>query len=82
MFAKDNNVIRSPQFMNMQEKIENIFLRALQKIQAEHEKFKIWTKTYGHSLETMKFIKVLIDKNYEQLTGDYLAGMLPVITNK
>lgn len=30
----------------------------------------------------MKFIKVLLDKNYEQLTGDYMAGMLPVITNK
>ncbi len=30
----------------------------------------------------MKFIKVMLDKNYEQLTGDYLATMLPVFGNK
>ena len=30
----------------------------------------------------MKFIKVLMDKNYEQMTGDYMATMLPVLTNK
>ena len=42
----------------------------------------MWTKTYGHNLETMKFIKVLMDKNYEQLTGDYMAGMMPALFNK
>lgn len=30
----------------------------------------------------MKFIKVLMDKNYEQMTGDYMATILPVLTNK
>lgn len=30
----------------------------------------------------MKFIKVLMDKNYEQLTGDYMASMMPSLFNK
>jgi hypothetical protein len=73
---------KSPEFLHVQDKIENIFLKALEKIQAEHEKFRIWAKTYGHSLETMKFIKVLMDRNYEQLTGDYMATMMPFLSAK
>jgi hypothetical protein len=30
----------------------------------------------------MKFIKVLMDKNYEQLTGDYMSTMMPILSNK
>ena len=30
----------------------------------------------------MKFIKVLMEKNYEQLTGDYMATMMPILSNK
>jgi len=30
----------------------------------------------------MKFVKVLLDKNYEQLTGDYMASMMPTLFSK
>jgi hypothetical protein len=30
----------------------------------------------------MKFIKVLMDKNYEQLTGDYMSTMMPILSSK
>ena len=30
----------------------------------------------------MKFIKVLMDKDYEQMTGDYMATMMPILSNK
>jgi hypothetical protein len=30
----------------------------------------------------MKFIKVLMDKNYDMMTGDYMATVLPTLTNK
>jgi|JI6StandDraft_1071083.scaffolds.fasta_scaffold2754146_1 hypothetical protein len=42
----------------------------------------MWTKTYGQNLDTMKFIKVLMDRNYEQLTGDYMASMMPSLFSK
>ena len=30
----------------------------------------------------MKFIKLLMDKDYEQMTGDYMATMMPILSNK
>ena len=73
---------KTSQFIYLQEKIQNLFLKTLDKIRTEHEKFNIWTKTYGHSLEAMKFIKIIMDKDYDQITGDYMSSVMPALLSK
>jgi hypothetical protein len=54
-----------------------MILNLINKIKSEHNKFKIWVKTYGYSIEVMKFIKNLTENNFNQVTGNY---MNPIIT--
>lgn len=30
----------------------------------------------------MKFIKILMDKDYEQITGDYMSSVMPALLSK
>ncbi len=53
-----------------------MFLNLINKIQAEHAKFKIWVKTYGYSIEVMKFIKNLTENSYNQINGNYISPIL------
>lgn len=46
-----------PDFHNIIDKMDSFFEKTLEKIRQEHEKFKFWVKTYGYSIEVMKFIK-------------------------
>lgn len=42
----------------------------------------MWTKTFGHNLDTMKFIKIMMDKNYDYLTGDYMSNIMNSLFSK
>ncbi len=53
-----------------------MFLNLINKIQTEHAKFKIWVKTYGYSIEVMKFIKNLTENSYNQINGNYFSPIL------
>lgn len=57
-------------------KIERMFVTAIEKIKEEQEKFRIWGKTFGHSLEVMKFIKLMNDQNYEEISGTLVAPVI------
>jgi hypothetical protein len=39
-----------PDFHSFMDKMDSLFLSALDKIKAEQSKFKFWIKTYGYSL--------------------------------
>lgn len=54
------------------DKMDSLFLSALANIKAEQSKFKFWIKTYGYSLEVMKFIKNTSEFNFDNFTGQYL----------
>ncbi len=56
--------------------MDNMFLHLLNKIKTEHSKFKLWIKTYGFSIEVMKFIKNLTENNYTQINGNYINPIL------
>jgi hypothetical protein len=53
--------------------MEAMFANLIIRIKNEHAKFRTWVKTYGYSLEVMKFIKNLTEGSYGQLTGNYFA---------
>lgn len=53
-----------------------MFLSLIEKIKTEHNKFRMWIKTYGFSIEVMKFIKNVTENNYAQITGNYLSPIL------
>lgn len=37
--------------------MDQMFLSLIDKVKNEHTKFRMWIKTYGFSIEVMKFIK-------------------------
>lgn len=45
--------------MYLRDKVDLMFYSVIEKIKTEHAKFKLWVKTYGFSMEVMKFIKNL-----------------------
>jgi hypothetical protein len=55
----DNPNLRSPDFHYVRDKMEGMFANLINRIKAEHAKFRTWVRTYGYSLEVMKFIKSL-----------------------
>lgn len=46
-----------------------MFINLLKIIHEEHQKFKTWILTYGHSIDIMKFIKNINEENYKQIDG-------------
>lgn len=52
--------------------MDNMFLTLINKIKSEHAKFRIWVKTYGYSMEVMKFIKNLTENSFSQINGNYM----------
>jgi hypothetical protein len=67
-----NPNLSCPDFNVIKDKIDGLFITLLNKIRNEHSKFRYWIKTYGYSLEVMKFIKNVSEYNFESLTGSYL----------
>jgi hypothetical protein len=56
--------------------MDTMFLNLINKIKSEHSKFKLWIKTYGYTIEVMKFIKNLAEGSYNQINGNYLSPIL------
>lgn len=71
----DNPHLRSSDFTYLRDKMETMFVNLIEKIKAEHTKFKIWVKTYGYGLEVMKFVKNLTERNYGQINGNYMSSI-------
>ena len=72
----DNPNVRSADFHYIKDKVDNMILSLINKIKAEHAKFKIWVKTYGYSIDVMKFIKNLTENSFNQVTGNYMNPIM------
>ena len=68
-----------PDFDFVIDKMDNLFVNILERVRGEHEQFRFWVKTYGYSLETMKFIKNISERNYEDFRGQQLCGVVKEI---
>ena len=53
-----------------------MFLNLLAKVKSEHAKFRLWVKTYGYSIEVMRFIKNMTENNFTQVNGFYIHSIL------
>ena len=56
--------------------MDGMFLDIINKVKQEHTKFRMWIKTYGFSIEVMKFIKNLTENSYNQISGNYMSPIL------
>ena len=72
----DNPNLRSPEFHYLRDKMDTMFLSLIERIKTEHTKFRMWIKTYGFSIEVMKFIKNVTENSYSQVNGNYLSPIL------
>ena len=72
----DNPNLRSPEFHYLRDKMDTMFLSLIERIKAEHGKFRMWIKTYGFSIEVMKFIKNVTENSFSQVNGNYLSPIL------
>lgn len=52
--------------------MDDLFAKVVQTVQNEHANFKLWVKTFGYSLEVMKFFKLFADRNFDSITGSDL----------
>lgn len=77
----DNPNLRSQEFYYLRDKMDGMFVTLLNKIKAEHSKFKLWVKTYGYSIEVMKFIKNLTEYNFTQINGNYISPIVREMTD-
>lgn len=69
----DNPNLRTQEFAYLRDKVDGMFLQLLSRLRAEHAKFRLWVKTFGFSIEVMKFIKNLTEGSFSQVTGNYIA---------
>ena len=53
-----------------------MFLRMIRNIQAEHLKFKTWVKTFGFSMEMMRFFKLINEGNFNTISGSYINPII------
>lgn len=72
----DNPNLRSQEFHYLRDKMDTMFLNLINKVKAEHSKFRLWYKTYGFGMEVMKFIKNLTEHSYTQISGNYMSPIL------
>lgn len=56
--------------------MDAMFLNLISKVKSEHAKFRMWIKTYGFSIEVMKFIKNITENSFTQITGNYMSPIL------
>ena len=54
---KNNPHLNCSDFHFLANKMDSFFASLLEKVRVEHAQFKFWIKSYGYSLEVMKFIK-------------------------
>ena len=72
----DNPNLRSPEFHYLRDKMDQMFLSLIEKVRNEHTKFRMWIKTYGFSIEVMKFIKNVTENSFTQVSGNYMSPIL------
>jgi hypothetical protein len=68
-----------PEFYSFQEEMESFFSSLIKKVKDEHMNFKKWVMLYGYSQETMNFINLINDGNYNNISGVYTNKIISAL---
>ena len=67
----ENKNAQLPEFYSFQEEMENLFSTMIRRVKEEHLQFKKWVMVHGFSQETMNFINLINDGNFNNISGRY-----------
>ena len=56
--------------------MELLFSTLIKKVKDEHVNFKKWLSLFGFNQETMNFINMINDRNYNNVSGVYMNQIL------
>ena len=59
--------------------METFFSNMIKKVKEEHMNFKKWVMLYGYSQETMNFISLVNEGNYNNISGVYTNKILSTL---
>jgi hypothetical protein len=59
--------------------MENLFSTMVKKIKEEHMNFKRWVSLFGFNPETMNFINMINEHNYNSISGVYMNQILSAL---
>jgi len=59
--------------------MEGLFSNLVKKIKEEHMIFRKWVRVFGFSPETMNFIELINDQNYNNISGVYMNQILSAL---
>ena len=63
----------------LQEEMESLFSSLIKKIKEEHINFKKWISLFGFNPETMNFINLINEQNYNNISGVYMNQILSTL---
>ena len=72
----ENPNIKIPELFNLQEEMEILFSNLIKKVKDEHINFKKWLSLFGFNQETMNFINMINEHNYNNVSGVYMNQIL------
>ena len=72
----ENPNTKIPELYNLQEEMELLFSALVRKVKEEHMNFKKWIGLVGFNVETMTFINMINDRNYNNISGVYMNQIL------
>lgn len=56
--------------------MELLFTNLIKKVKDEHMNFKNWISLFGFNVETMNFIDMINEKNYNNISGFFMNQIL------
>jgi hypothetical protein len=59
--------------------MENLFSNLVKKVKEEHMQFRRWVGLFGFNPETMNFINMINDNNYNNISGVYMNQILSAL---
>jgi hypothetical protein len=75
----ENPNTKIPEMFMMQEEMENLFTSLIKKVKDEHHNFKKWISHFGFNTETLSFINMINDHNYNNISGVYMNQILSAL---
>lgn len=75
----ENPNTKIPALFSLQEEMENLFSMIIKKVKEEHLNFKKWVSLFGFNPETMNFINLINDQNYNNISGVYMNQILSTL---
>jgi len=63
----------------LQEEMESMFSSIIKKVKEEHMNFKKWIGLFGFNHETMNFINLINEQNYNNISGVYMNQILSTL---